>query len=665
MKFWSSFVNWIKNNKEDILAVFVMSFVIIFILSSYTFNSLAPQEGWYSIYARNILQYGLVPYRDFPLVVPPFSLYIWTVWQAIFGDNFIVFHYLNFIFQISCAISLYFLFKQIFNIKIAIIMSSLLTVMKIFSEWDNGVASYNTLALAFIALTALFTIKQVDFINTYKKISTKWLWRTGFIFAVSFLNKQTSGALTIMASCLILMAITYRVLGIKNAVKYFMYLFFVSILFIAVFLIPLLIAGALPSMIVNIFNATSKGSLLILFINLLVLPFPLDLWFYYVLLIIASIIFLPKVKYSSFEESNDKGCIKKFLLIFVLIFMVIFLIANGVFVAYYPLLGKLHYVNASCLYVLYHTSYLFAVILLFYLMIIWVKGHISDNKLNLLIIILFLIFENIANLLSSGFHYQVSVVLCLGLLLAWRWTKFNKIKNIILFLTIIIFFTVGFAYKLYSPMTFWGWQSGSVLETLDTSYVPRMKGMKIPTDEKQMYEEIYEVVHKYTDENDTILAFNNNQIFYDLTERKPYTQYISLYHDVSPDNQPLEVLEKIRKNPPKIIIFLRFSDDIEKFHENLYRGHISGQRKLRDYIDSLVNDGKYIPVKSYTQSKFLDIDNLPAELIAEYKKIDQNSPGILKQEFLRKIEPFIKIKNGFMQPDCVLAVLVKSDLIKN
>ena len=217
MCFWQSCKTWFKNNEKDILAILVMSFVIVAILSSYTFNTIAPQEGWYSIYARNILKDGLVPYKDFFLVVPPLHLYIWTIWQAVFGDNFIVFHYLNFIFQIGCVVSLYYLFKQIFNRKISFLISLFLTSYNLFSVFDNGVASYNILTIIFMAILAILTVKQVDFIKTDKQINNKYLWWTGAIFALSFLNKQTNGAFTITSSCLILMTVTYKILGFKQA----------------------------------------------------------------------------------------------------------------------------------------------------------------------------------------------------------------------------------------------------------------------------------------------------------------------------------------------------------------------------------------------------------------------------------------------------------------
>lgn len=665
MKLWKNFLGWIRNNKDDIFAIFVISFIVTAILCSYTFNTIAPQEGWYSIYARNILQDGLVPYRDFPLVVPPLFLYIWTVWQVVFGDNFIVFHYLNIVLQISFAVAFYFLFRQVFNRKIAVIMTLIFTSIRIFAEWDNGVASYNTLAFIFMAIMALITIKQVNFINTCKKINLKLLWTLGLIYALSFFNKQTSGAFTIMASCFTLIVVSFKVLGVRQTIKHLVCLFLISILFLLVLLLPILVTGAFPAMINNIFANTSKGSVLILLIKLLYLPFPKDLWLYYIIVMVICLVFLPKLKFIKWDRNEDSGSFRQFVLIFILVCTIIFLLANNISFTNYLWFYKLRLYYGKFLYVSYHLSFLFAVILFCFLLFVWLRKNISNNRLNLLIIILFFVFENIAELLSNGLHYPQFVSLCIGLLLLWKWKKFNNVKNIFMYIGIGIFFFISYAYKLYIPMQFWGWKSGSIFNKLDKSYVPKLKGMKIPVEEKQLYEQVYDVVHKYTDKDDKILAFNNNQIFYDLTERKPYTQYISLYHDVSPDNQPLEILEKMRTDLPKVIIFLRLSDEIEQFHENLYRGYISGQRLLRDYIDSLIEEGKYIPVNEYKQTKFLDVSSFPKELMSVYNEINKNSSEAQKQDFLNRIVPYIKTRNSFLQNGCTLQILVRYDLVQD
>lgn len=660
----ASVIKWFKSNKEDVLALLVISLIIVLVLSSYTFNALAPQEGWYSIYARNILQDGLIPYKDFFLVVPPVHLYIWTLSQAIFGDNFVVFHILNIFFQIGFAAAFYVLFRQIFSIKISVITVLFIALSRIFAEFDNGVISYNTLAFIFAAFIALFTIKQVNFINTNKNISKKWLFWLSALFALSFLNKQTTGALSIMASVLILCSATFKVLGFKQMLKHVTCLFLGSVCSSFILLLPLLFTGALPYMFNIIFNGASKGSPLLLFLKLFILPFPRNLWFWYILVILVSFILLPKSKNFKWENIKNANGLFKFLTVLCGIVLIIFLCVVNVNFANYASFYQWARIFERFLYVshhfLYHISLFFSMLLFFYL--IPGKNRLTQNRLRLFIIVMILLFVNVADLLSNTFLFPQFVGLVFGLLLLWKLPKFNKVKNIVIYCIICVVLGVNYFCKLHNPMTFCGWHSGSVLGQLERSYIPRMKGLKIPVQEKQMYEEIYDIVHHYTAEDDKILAFNNNQIFYDLTNRKPYTPYISLYHDVAPDNQPLEVLENMKNDLPKIIIFLRFSDAMEKFNEDLYRGHISGQRILRDYIGQLVEEGKYIELKSWKQYLFVDQDKMPKELLEKYINM-RSFPPFEQEKIFKEIFKYSEMQNDFLQSGCTLSVLVREDLV--
>ena len=666
MCFWQSCKTWFKNNEKDILAILVMSFVIVAILSSYTFNTIAPQEGWYSIYARNILKDGLVPYKDFFLVVPPLHLYIWTIWQAVFGDNFIVFHYLNFIFQIGCVVSLYYLFKQIFNRKISFLISLFLTSYNLFSVFDNGVASYNILTIIFMAILAILTVKQVDFIKTDKQINNKYLWWTGAIFALSFLNKQTNGAFTITSSCLILMTVTYKILGFKQAYKHFLNLFLISVSFVFIVLLPLIIAGAVPSLIDLMSRTSSKGSLYVILVKIMMLPFNKDCILYYILLIIIFFFMSRRLKTLSWDR--DEGGSIRYYLTTVLAFVAIsFLTYNQKFYNTNPSFisfdGWVNYFT----FLIFYISLFFILLIVLYLAYLYFKGKkIGKTSGNLLMISLILFTGTMADCMSNVMFHPQFFMLSIGLLLFWKWNKLNKIKNVTVTLVVTIIFTIFYCKKLYSPMLFWGWQSGSVLGQLESSFIPKLKGMKIPAEEKQMYEEVYNIVHQYTNEDDKILAFNNNQIFYDLTERKPYTPYISLYHDVSPDNQALEVLENMKNDLPKVIIFLRFSDDIEKFHEEMYRGHTSGQRILRDYISSLINAHTYIPVKKYNRETVVNLEKLPTEELQAYEAYKNGKMGDAEgQKFLGGLYRFAEVKNDFIPQGCILLVLVRQDLIRN
>ena len=196
------------------------------------------------------------------------------------------------------------------------------------------------------------------------------------------------------------------------------------------------------------------------------------------------------------------------------------------------------------------------------------------------------------------YPFVLAVVVCFLLKqrIQWNWTK-----DIVLlgFAGLVVFFCVSM--KLESPSFFHGWRAGSVVQPLEKSFIPVLRGLKIPVEEKKMLEDIYTDVQHYTNPSDPILAFNNNQVFYLLLNRPPYTRYVSYYYDVSPDSQSLQTLEKMKQGPlPKAIVYLRFSEGSRQFHEKIFRdGQRSGQRQLDEYIQHLIDSGVYKVIRHY------------------------------------------------------------------
>ena len=57
--------------------------------------------------------------------------------------------------------------------------------------------------------------------------------------------------------------------------------------------------------------------------------------------------------------------------------------------------------------------------------------------------------------------------------------------------------------------------------------------------------------------------------------------------------------ERLRKDPPKMIIFLEMPEEVIKFHEIIFRdGHPSGQRKIKETVDEIVANYHYKRIDS-------------------------------------------------------------------
>lgn len=78
-------------------------------------NSFYPiTEGWFSEYA-NLIRDGMIPYRDFALLLPP--LYPLTIagFQSIFGEGLFALHVLGLLITVGIGLALFFLLRGVFN----------------------------------------------------------------------------------------------------------------------------------------------------------------------------------------------------------------------------------------------------------------------------------------------------------------------------------------------------------------------------------------------------------------------------------------------------------------------------------------------------------------------------------------------------------------------
>lgn len=71
---------------EYILGLLTSILVPLFIMLLYWNKSISNYDGWYNLYAQDILS-GRIPYVDFHFLMPPLFLYVWTLLQKIFNHS--------------------------------------------------------------------------------------------------------------------------------------------------------------------------------------------------------------------------------------------------------------------------------------------------------------------------------------------------------------------------------------------------------------------------------------------------------------------------------------------------------------------------------------------------------------------------------------------------
>ncbi|MCL2335253.1 MAG: hypothetical protein FWC57_04240 [Endomicrobia bacterium] len=688
-----------SQNKEYLAGLlFVVATTAIAMLLFFD-KSLALQEGWYSIYAKNIIDHGMMPYRDFSLIVTPLPLYVWTLIQYIFGDNFIVFHIADIFSKMLMGALLYHICTKFFSHKIAALSAFCSQSVLIAVIYDNGVLSYNEYWVILMFVMIILMMAQTKRLENAGIPDNKLSAVIGIVYTLAFLNKQSAGPVNIMVSVALLCFFIYIHSGIKNAVKSFFIMFASSAVSLFILFGYFIFSGALPGFINDVFMSYgAKGGFSTMFakVTSLIFTYPFS-WPVFVSLVILFIYFMiaKKLKPVTAAESGKQDGDVKFIAIAFLAFLAS-VAFSYITVKYF--ISPLHDITGQNNLFMQQFStiglFYFIFIALYYVIKAFMDGDFSYSSSRYFIISFMFLSAVFINSISHGLPntYPYIGAFVFGYALNAGYA-FNKIKNFLLYAGLAVICLFALMMKLQSPAVFHGWKSGSVTGELAESFIPKLKGLKLPVEEKNMYEDIYEKVHKYTTAEDTILVFNNNQVFYELLERKPYTEYISLYYDVSPNYQSLEILENLKSNPPKAVVFFKFSEASEKFHEEIFRsGDKSGQRALGKYLSRLEEDGEYVAAADYKSEEMIDKNKFPEKMYPDYEKyvasrkefeelkeafkntivkdidpIDDKLISLSKE--ISKLKKEMKkaryVKNSFIGTDYELKLLIRSDIYKN
>lgn len=121
------------------------------------------------------------------------------------------------------------------------------------------------------------------------------------------------------------------------------------------------------------------------------------------------------------------------------------------------------------------------------------------------------------------------------------------------------------------------------------SKIDGLQGYVLDSDTEEAFENIVKLIEKHTTSSDTVYEFPFITIFNVLTERSLGTYSPVHYFDVCPDVIAEKDAELLKENPPKMVIWCEFGDDLWNFHEDYFRdGNVSGQQKIRDFYNDYV-----------------------------------------------------------------------------
>ena len=168
----------LSKNKKILWYIFLF---ILFVFWGLIFQNLNWDETWNYGFAHSIYK-GLIPYKDFNMVITPFFSFLMSLPFNIFGSSILVFYIENgFI-----LLGLYYLLEKLIKDK------ALICITIIFYIYHLIIPSYN-MFLLFLYVLLVFLEKR----NSYDYL-------IGLIIGISILTKQTVGIFMILPSIMYL-----------------------------------------------------------------------------------------------------------------------------------------------------------------------------------------------------------------------------------------------------------------------------------------------------------------------------------------------------------------------------------------------------------------------------------------------------------------------------
>jgi hypothetical protein len=568
--------------------------IFLYMISIY--NCAIPiTEGWFHYYGM-LMNNGEVPYRDFYVHTPPVNLLI-SQGILLLSHKFITFRYYGMIERLLTVVAFYWVLRANFSITAAVIgtISCMFTLQTSRLDFLYG---YLQTCLFFTAFALLFLQRA------YLKArgSSLFVFLAGAAASLSFFSKQSSGLfITIICVCTILLAASQWSTRVRHAS-----------LFVLGWTVPaaalvawLSYLGALNPFIDCVFGGvSSKGGtsdILTGFISRMLSTITTRQWF---LVAVAWFGALRGTMWSvATGPSNDSHPKRNVLVIASIVS------ASLAVSYYYPRVDdKIYYISNYLPQFIATLVTLFLVVagVSFALVAVRFVDLLSGRPAPFNPLLIVTVFCA-SWAYSCGISYMIDEaagVLVVGVALALLYDRAGGalaplLRGLVMFAMCLIVL-MGSSIRYYEPWTWWGWKEPPISQCEKSSKLRQLRGLRMSADTLNVYEGIIRRILEHSQPGDRIYTFPHIPIFNYLTRRKQVTYAPVAYFDTCPDFVARADAERLRAHPPKVFVYLEFPEAVWEIHETAFRGgRRSGQRDIRDVLESFMNNPDYEKLDSY------------------------------------------------------------------
>jgi Dolichyl-phosphate-mannose-protein mannosyltransferase len=572
-----------------VVGLAVLTYHILF------FNRFFPiQEGWFTVYARDMLD-GKIPYRDFFLFLQPlYPLEITTIVKLL-GYNFIYLRIFGIVERLLLSTVLYLLFIRLFPVRYAVV--AVLTTIAVYASYNNDVVySYLQSCLCLGLFSLYLALRYLE--KTDNRGSWIVLGLSGLSGGLSFLTKQSTG---LMVSTAVFIILAFALARLKPS------RFWMSATPYAIgFLLPLgvlatwlLSKGAFSEYIEQAYVGAmaSKGALAALGFGFLRRAFlPAYLIFFGTLLSVSLLWLLlgrclRNKRWAQADLPLGDSIISAAFGLGAGAAVLVPYLRRGILWNLYGQIDFYH-LKLALVHACFYFSAFFAVYCLYRLLV----GKYDYQKAQGALVAAGSFVIMYAHGLSFAIEEHAvapSLGLLVGLLLSYK-TPLGHLKNSLLALVCLGTISLCATQKYAWPYDWWGWREPDIWQSTEVAPLAYLQGFRLSDNTAETLTEITRLITENSHPNDNVFTFPNIPLFYILSDRHTNTFAELHYFDVCPDYVAASDSQRLLADPPEVIVYLDFPEWVWQFHENAFRnGAASGQRMIQGTVNRLVAAGDY------------------------------------------------------------------------
>lgn len=575
-------------------AVLIFLPLLFFVSFFNRFAGLSSGDGEYT--SGVVFLRGIVPYRDYFSIAPPFNLLKSALLLKTFGTALIVSRSAGVVERLLIATVLFRWLTKIFR-PTYVLVACVATVILSAGDLTDPIASYNhdcILLVMLSGLTASVVLSQRQRKVRFYAFSAL----SGVFAALSLLTKQTIGLGEVVAILVVVAILLFKLESTSSALMWCGMFCCGCALPLAGLVLYLHHLGAFHSFFQMLFisgPAAKGGHAGNFLIREILVAF--GSWRWLGLGMLALVLTAPAVVRAIHSKGDEERlpavkCLR----------YATYVLLVGITVIGSAELWALRHDNAlqnSLRVLVYYMFVLLSLLVVGFVIEIFRPGMSVRHAQCILFCVVSWVVAFTLSLSWPAFEAMLLPGLGFLVAAALQGARPHHRRYIYIVLATAVF--VGEWAKLDIPFAFIGGYEERVSLATTVSVQPQMRGMRLPADTRDFLDGTIALIRDHTTSKDTIFTFPEMSLIYALADRRPPTWSWSHNIDVVNDRFAREEADRLRERPPAVLIYCPPSEASLSLEERAWRqGERSGQRDLIDAVESIARGyelrGSYQPM---------------------------------------------------------------------